>query len=127
MATSETNRVHREPNQPGPRSGLASRKGEGSPFSALARETAHAALLVAAGASALYVLAYLPSRLKTETLRARRDALQVEKAKLTTELLAIRAESRALEDDPWAVERALRRRLGYLRPGERVLKLDQKG
>jgi hypothetical protein len=97
----------------------------GTPPYALAREAAHAFLLVAAGASALYVLAYLPSRLKTDSLRTRCLALRAEKEKVSSELDAIRAQTKGLEQDRWAVERALRRSLGFLRPGERVLKLER--
>jgi hypothetical protein len=59
--------------------------------------------------------------LKTEKLRDQRDALLVEKGGLEKEVASLRTESKALETEPWAVERALRRRLGFLRPGERVL------
>jgi cell division protein FtsB len=90
---------------------------------AIAREGAYGLALVLAGASILYLCVLLPSRLKTERIRDRRDELKVEKAKLESELDGLRAETRALETEPWAVERALRRRLSFIRPGERVLKL----
>jgi len=92
---------------------------------AFARELGHALLLVAAGAATLYLGAYLPSRLKTDALRARNVALHKERDKLAAEVKELRAEARALDQDPWAVERALRRKLGFLRPGERVLKLER--
>lgn len=98
--------------------------GEGS-AQALARELGHALLLVLAGASLLYVLAYLPSRLKTDALRARCVALHHDRDKVAAELAVLRAETRGLDEDPWAVERALRRQLNFLRPGERVLKLER--
>ena len=89
---------------------------------AFARETLHAAALVLAGASALYVCVLLPSRLKTDRMREQRDELRNERAALEKEVADLKAEARALESDPWAVERALRRRLGFLRPGEHVLR-----
>lgn len=80
-----------------------------------------AALLLAAGA--LYsALVLLPSKLKTRELRARRDALVVEVKDLRASIADLERDARALRDDPWSVERALRRRLGYLRPGERVFR-----
>ena len=80
-----------------------------------------AALLLTAGA--LYsALVLLPSKLKTRELRARRDALAGEVKDLRTSIAGLERDTRALRDDPWSVERALRRRLGYLRPGERVFR-----
>lgn len=86
------------------------------------REVAYlAALLLAAGA--LYsALVLLPSKLKTRELRARRDALVSEVEDLRGSIADLERDTLALRDDPWSVERALRRRLGYLRPGERVLR-----
>jgi predicted nuclease with TOPRIM domain len=89
---------------------------------ALLREGLYAGALVLAGASVLWVCVLLPTRLKTERLREQRDALRHEKEQLEKEVADLKAESEALEHDPWAVERALRRRLGFLRPGEHVLK-----
>jgi cell division protein FtsB len=86
------------------------------------REGIYAAALVLAGASVLYACILLPSRMKTDRLRAQRDQLKAEKAQLDREVEELRAEARALDSDPWAVERSLRRRLGFLRPGEHVLK-----
>jgi cell division protein FtsB len=79
------------------------------------------ALLLTAGA--LYsALVLLPSKLKTRELRARRDALTTEVKDLRGSIADLERDARALRDDPWSVERALRRRLGYLRPGERVFR-----
>lgn len=78
-----------------------------------------AALLLAAGA--LYsALVLLPSKLKTRDLHQRRDALKHEVDDLRGSIDQLRRDTRALHDDAWSVERALRRRLGFLRPGERV-------
>lgn len=74
-------------------------------------------------AGALYsALVLLPSKLKTRELRARRDALLTEVKDLRASIADLERDARALRDDPWSVERALRRRLGYLRPGERVFR-----
>lgn len=89
---------------------------------AFAREVLHAGALVLAGASVLYVCVLLPSRLKTDRLREQRDELKTERSHLEKDVADLKAEARALDRDPWAVERALRRRLGFLRPGEHVLK-----
>lgn len=94
-----------------------------SGFHAVAREGLHFLALVLAGASLLYVAVLLPSRIKTDRLRDRRDALAREKDQLEREVEGLAAEARALDTDPWAIERALRRRLRFLRPGERVLPL----
>jgi len=103
----------------------AQRPGASPLAGAFAREALHALALVLAGASVLYACILLPSRLKTESLRRQRDDLKAEKTRLEKDVSDLRAEARALETDPWAVERALRRRLGFLRPGEHVLKTRQ--
>lgn len=78
-------------------------------------------LLVAAGA--LYsALVLLPSKLKTRELRARRDALRLEVDDVGRSTERLARDARALHDDAWMVERALRRRLGFLRPNERVFR-----
>ncbi|MCO5169395.1 MAG: septum formation initiator family protein [Planctomycetes bacterium] len=80
-----------------------------------------AALLLTAGA--LYsALVLLPSKLKTRELRTRRDALAAEVGDLRGSIAALERDARALREDPWSIERALRRRLGFLRPGERVFR-----
>lgn len=86
------------------------------------REVAYlGALLVAAGA--LYSgLVLLPSKLKTRDLLQRRDALAREVEGLRGSIDLLRRDTQALHDDAWSVERALRRRLGFLRPGERVFR-----
>ncbi|MEZ0228166.1 MAG: septum formation initiator family protein [Planctomycetota bacterium] len=100
----------------------AQRAQQGHLLGAFAREAVYAGALVLAGASVLYVCILLPSRLKTDRLREQRDELKAEKAQLEKEVADLRAEAKALESDPWAIERALRRRLGFLRPNEHVLK-----
>src|SRR4051812_18991114 len=101
-----------------PSSRLEAQRAQAHPLlGAFARETLYAGALVLAGASVLYVCVLLPSRLKTDRLREQRDELKTEKAQLEKEVADLKSEARSLETDPWAVERALRRRLGFLRPG----------
>jgi len=95
---------------------------ENSSLRAATREGLYAAALVLAGASVLYICVLLPSRLKTDQLRTQRDALKTKKEALEKDVKDLVDEARSLETDHWAVERALRRRLGFLRPGESVLK-----
>ncbi len=101
---------------------LSAQRGPTPLVRAALREGMYAAALVLAGASVLYACILLPCRLKTDRLREQRDQLKAEKAQLEKEIAELREETRALDSDPWAVERALRRRLGFLRPGEHVLK-----
>ena len=77
------------------------------------------ALLVTAG-TIYAALVLLPSRMKTGSLGDRRAALAAEVEQTRAHTQELERESAALRDDPWLVERALRQRLGYLRPGERV-------
>ena len=90
---------------------------------AAAREVLYVAslLLSAGGLYALLVL--LPGRLRTDEMRAQRDALEAEVRHLEGTVRELEQERVALHDDPWVVERALRRRLGWLRTQERVLAL----
>ena len=80
--------------------------------------------LLATAGSFYFGLVLLPSKLRTEDLQARRDAVQTEVEGLEASIEELKRDTRALEDDPWVVERALRARLGYLRPGERVYRRD---
>lgn len=80
------------------------------------------ALLLSAGC--LYtLLVLLPGRLRTDELRAQRDAVAREVSHLEESIKLLERDTAALEHDRWVVERALRKRLGYLRPQERVLQL----
>lgn len=78
-------------------------------------------LLAAGGLYTLLVL--LPGRLRTDELRAHRDAVAAEVSHLEESIKILERDTAALEHDRWVVERALRKRLGYLRPGERVVTL----
>ncbi|MEZ6187062.1 MAG: septum formation initiator family protein [Planctomycetota bacterium] len=72
-------------------------------------------------ATAAYALCMLwPQVRRTEALGERVDALRAEVAAAQAERDALVAESQALEADPSAIERALRRRLRFLRTGEQV-------
>jgi cell division protein FtsB len=88
---------------------------------ALAEVAYLAGLLVAAGA--IYsTLVLLPSKLKTRDLVVQREALATEVEGLERSIAVLRRDASALHDDAWVVERALRRRLGFLRPGESVFR-----
>ena len=84
------------------------------------RDVLTLAALLTGAAAAFSLLILLPTTLQTRELRARRDALAQEVETLQRSIETLDREAQALHDDPWAVERALRRRLGYLRPDERV-------
>lgn len=88
---------------------------------ALREAGAIAGLLAAAGVT-YFALVLLPSQLRTRELRTRHDALAAEVAELRGRIASLRTETEALRSDPWAVERSIRGRLGYLRPGERVFR-----
>ena len=88
---------------------------------ALAEVAYLAGLLLAAGA--IYsTLVLLPCKLKTRDLLVQRDALAAEVQDLKGSIALLRRDTSALHDDPWVVERALRRRLGFLRTGECVFR-----
>ncbi len=61
-------------------------------------------------------------RLQDEVRRA-----QARNRELRHENLRLRREARALLGDPAALERAAREELGYVRPGEIVFQLDERG
>lgn len=86
------------------------------------REVAYLGALLVAAAALYSGLVLLPSKLKTRDLLARRDALTREVQGLRGSIDLLRRDTQALHDDAWCVERALRRRLGFLRPGERVFR-----
>jgi hypothetical protein len=88
---------------------------------AVFREAAHGAALIAAAGAVLWVTVLLPSRLKTERIDEQRLALLAETKDLEKEVRDLEAETRALDQDPYEMEKVLRARLGFLRPGERVV------
>ena len=90
---------------------------------AAAREIAYVLALLVSAAGLYTLLVLLPGRLRTDEMRLQRDALEAEVVALEASVRAVEQETRALQEDPWVVERALRRWLGYLRPHERVLAL----
>jgi hypothetical protein len=87
----------------------------------LARELSTTAALVLSLALVLYLAILLPGRLATAKLRAERDELAHEVRALTDEVRGLALEARALDGDPYEIERVLRARLGFLRRGERVV------
>lgn len=84
------------------------------------REVAYlTGLLLSAGVS-YWVLILLPSRIHTQELRARTEQARAEVRATEERIARTQRDTAALRDDPYLVERALRKRLGYLAPGERV-------
>ena len=98
------------------------RRAGGAGRRAALREVAYLTGMLVTSGLAFWVLVLLPSRLQTEELRRKHERSLAEVEHLQQETARLERETRALEDDPWAVERALRARLGFLRPGERVLR-----
>jgi cell division protein FtsB len=88
------------------------------------REVGYLAGLLLASGLAYYVLILLPSRLQTEELREHHDRTAAEVRAIDAEVRRLSRETAALEGDAWAVERALRTRMGYLKPGERVFRSE---
>jgi cell division protein FtsB len=86
------------------------------------REALYLTALLATAGTAYFGFALLPSKLQTADLEANHQALTQEVGDLRESITELRRETVALHDDPWVVERALRGRLGYLRPGERVFR-----
>jgi len=77
---------------------------------------------VVAVATCAYALCILwPQAQRTQTLDERVGGLRAEVAETRAERDRLEAEALALESDPYAVERALRERLRYVRPGEQLL------
>lgn len=64
-----------------------------------------------------------------KVLRLQQDVLRVQARNrdLRHENVRLRREARALAGDPAALERAAREELGYVRPGEIVIQLDERG
>lgn len=69
----------------------------------------------------LYLVVVLgPVKLATHDERRRCDETRAEVVELERRIARLRRDAQAHEADPWAVERALRRRMGFLRAGERT-------
>ena len=86
------------------------------------REAAYVSALLLSAGLVYFGFVLLPSRLQTAELRADHQKLVEEIDDLRDSIATLRRDTQALEDDPWVVERAIRGRLGYLRPGERVFR-----
>jgi cell division protein FtsB len=85
-------------------------------------------LYVLALAALLALSAAEPDGLR-KALRNERDAerLARENAALQAKVQKLRREVKALSGDPAALERAAREDLGYVKPGEIVYELDERG
>ncbi len=86
------------------------------------REALYLTALLATAGTAYFGFVLLPNKLRTADLAADHKALTKETTDLRDSIADLRRDTAALNDDPWVVERALRGRLGYLRPGERIFR-----
>ena len=86
------------------------------------REAAYLVGLLATPAVSYAMVVLVPSKLKTREVAAQHTELERGFAELKRVNASLRADAQALHEDPWTVEYALRGRLGYLRPGERVFR-----
>ena len=89
---------------------------------AAVREGLYVLAMLSIAGAAYFGFALFPSKLRTQELQAKHDALAKEADELKESIATLRRDTRAMNDDPWVVEHALRGRLGYLRPGERVFR-----
>ena len=89
---------------------------------AAVREMLYVLALLSIAGAAYYGFALFPSKLRTQELQAEHDALAKDVDALQDSIATLRRDTRAMSDDPWVVEHALRGRLGYLRAGERVFR-----
>jgi cell division protein FtsB len=80
-------------------------------------------LLVIAGLS-LIAVSYLPVIRQNERMRKEVMRLGTEIEKETAEQKQLKASSDALRNDPKAVERLAREKLGYAKPGETVVRFE---
>ena len=81
--------------------------------------------LVAVGVLAALTIALMDQESGLGTwlrLRGELEASRARIAKLESEIVELRGEAEALENDPFAEERAIRERLGLARPGEVVVR-----
>ena len=86
------------------------------------REALYLTALLAAAGTAYFGFVLLPSKLRTHELLATHQTLTEDVEALKGSIAELRRDTSALQEDAWVVERALRGRLGYLRPGERVFR-----
>ena len=77
--------------------------------------------LLGAGSLVLLVTTIAPHRRRTREFVERAAALDAEVERLRADNARLSSELAALETDPWIVERELRHRTGFLRPGEQRL------
>jgi cell division protein FtsB len=87
------------------------------------REALYLTALLATAGTAYFGFVLLPSKLRTDELEATHQSLTEDVDALRESIASLRRDTAALEGDAWVVERTLRGRLGYLRPGERVFRV----
>ncbi len=105
-----------------PRLGSSERSFLSAQRRAALREVAYFFSMIATAAILYGLLFFLPGKMQTRELSAQRDLLAEEVCDLREAMAFAQRDTRALQADPWSVERALRARLGYLRAGERVFR-----
>ena len=86
------------------------------------REASYLCSLLATAGVLYGLLVFLPGKMQTRELSQARDKLVQDVSVLRESMQVAQRDTKALENDAWYVERALRVRLGYLRPGERVFR-----
>ena len=83
-------------------------------------------LLIGAGLGLGLVLLYGPAFLRWSEMKARQEQLEAEIALLKRENLRLYQEAKRLREDPAYAEAIARQQLGFVRPGETVVKLRRK-
>ena len=68
---------------------------------------------------------YTPAFVRWAELKARQSELETEIQHLTQENLRLYAEMKRLREDPSYAEAVARRELGFVRPGEKVVKFRE--
>lgn len=88
--------------------------------------TAEAVVVAAALAAAIACVAfYLRSKSELESARARKEAAVAKLEQLSVEVERLEEELKRLRDDKGLIEALARQSLGFVRPGEVVIKLDR--
>ena len=82
-------------------------------------------LLIGAGLGLGLVLLYGPAFLRWSEMKARQEQLEAEIALLKRENLRLYQEAKRLREDPAYAEAIARQQLGFVRPGETVVKIQR--
>ncbi len=87
-------------------------------------EEAKKKLLIGLGIGAGLLILYGPAFLRWVEMKDRQEHLEAEVALLHKENLRLVEEARRLREDPSYAEAVARRQLGFVRPGETVVKFQ---